>query len=94
MGLSKTMSKDQRPDSFAETARKIGADESDDALDKAFGKLDVKRSENKSADKPEQGATKQRTKNGGDKKTLNRVSTLNPADDPHRPHPDQGNSHI
>lgn len=30
-------------DRFKQAARELGADESDDALDKVFGKLDVKR---------------------------------------------------
>lgn len=43
--------KQHQLDSFAETARKIGADESDDALDRALGKLDLKR-------KPEENVVK------------------------------------
>ncbi len=35
---------------FKATAREVGADESDDALDKVFGNLDVKR---KPEEKPE-----------------------------------------
>ena len=37
-------------DRFKQAAREVGADESDDALDKVFGKLDVKR---KPEEKPE-----------------------------------------
>lgn len=35
--------KQSQLDRFKETAREVGADESDDALDRVFGKLDVKR---------------------------------------------------
>lgn len=45
------LSKDEAQISrFKQTAREVGADESDDALDKVFGKLDVKR---KPDEKPE-----------------------------------------
>ena len=38
------MRKEQKQiETFKETARDLGADESPDALDKVFGKLDVKR---------------------------------------------------
>lgn len=37
-------------DSFKETARKLGADESKDALDKIMGKLDLKRKPDKKQD--------------------------------------------
>jgi len=41
---------------FKQSAREVGADESDDALDKVFGKLDVKRKpEDEKAKSPEQG---------------------------------------
>lgn len=43
-------------DRFREAARQIGADESDDALDKVFGKLDVrKKPEPDNEAKPEKG---------------------------------------
>lgn len=45
-----TKKDDDQLDRFKATAREVGADESDDALDKVFGKLDVKR---KPEDKPE-----------------------------------------
>jgi hypothetical protein len=37
-------------DYFKETARKLGADESDDTLDKIMGKLDLKRKPDKKRD--------------------------------------------
>lgn len=38
-----TKEAEKQLDRFKQTAREVGADESDDALDKVFGKLDVKR---------------------------------------------------
>jgi hypothetical protein len=34
---------DSQADRFAEAARELGADESDDALDRVMGKLDLKK---------------------------------------------------
>lgn len=46
---------------FADVAREVGADESDDALDRAFERLDVKRTtEPKPAATPPQSSDKQR----------------------------------
>jgi len=35
--------KQQQSDAFKEAARELGADESDDALDRVMGKLDLKK---------------------------------------------------
>ena len=45
------MNKKKQIDRFKDAAREIGADQSDDALDKVMGKLDLKRKEEKEADK-------------------------------------------
>jgi len=39
-------------DRFKETARKVGADTSDDALDKVMGKLDLKKKPDEKGEKP------------------------------------------
>ena len=39
-------------DRFKETAREVGADTSDDALDKVMGKLDLKKKPDEKGEKP------------------------------------------
>lgn len=52
-------SKSSQADRFRETARQLGADESDDALDRAMGKLDLRR-------KPGEGEPKRQEKDESD----------------------------
>lgn len=44
-----------QPERFKEAARKAGADEAPDALDRAFGKLDLRHKPESKPDKPRKG---------------------------------------